>query len=115
MQPFYVSSAGVRHYWRDLGDGTKLIQSFQDCDDILDHNRAQAAQNDGWNGDKTFRRAFSIPAIVRLKWLVEEGWDCLSSDPGCQRKLFEKLDSSDYAHLRTAEWRLGVLRGTGAF
>lgn len=113
MRFLYASSAGVKHYWEDQGD-KKVIHSFQNTDDIIEHNKAQATHNAGWNGDKTMRRAASIPAIVRLRWLLEEGWDCLSPDPGCQRKLFEKLDSSDYAHLRTAEWRLGVLRGIGA-
>lgn len=110
----FTSSAGVRHIWVDEGD-TKRVVSTQDTTDILDHNRAQAGHNSGWSQSRVMRRAASIPAIVRLKWLVEEGWDCLSQDPGCQRKLFEKLDSSDFAHLRTAEFRLGVLRGSGAF
>lgn len=114
MRFLYASSAGVKHYWEDAGD-KKIVHSFQDTTPILEHNKAQALHNDGWSGERVMRRAASIPAIVRLKWLVEEGWDCLSQDPGCQRKLYQKLDSADYAHLRTAEWRLGVLRGSGAF
>lgn len=112
-RPLFTSMSGVRYFWKDEGDH-KVITALQDTDPILEHNKAAARHNAGWNADKSMRRVGSIPASVRLKWLLEEGWDCLSPDPGCKKKLFEKLDSSDWAHLRSADWRVGILRGEGA-
>lgn len=111
--PFYQGDGSVKWLSRDDGDSVSYL-AVEDVAPVLESNQAMANTNNGWSGDKTFRRAASIPASIRLKWLTEEGWDCLSTDPGCVKKLYQKLDSSDYAHLRTAEWRLGILKGQGA-
>lgn len=101
MRPLFNSSAGIAYLWGDEGDH-KVIKAVQDADPILDRNKAMATHNDGYSPSRELRRVASIPAIVRLKWLNEEGWDCFSGDPDCQRRLRLKLNSSDWAHLRTA-------------
>ena len=103
----------VAHWWRDNGDGTSTILSQQDVGPALEMNRAMARENDGWSASRELRRAAHIPAVVRLKWLLEEGWDWMdySVDPGVARKLAEKLNSADWAHLRTAPGRLAVSNG----
>ncbi len=107
FQHLLTSSAGVRHAWAEAPDGAVVFRQRQDVGPILERAKAIARHNDGWSPTRELRRAATIPAGVRLKWIVEEGWDCFSSDPDCQRKLCEKLDSLEYAHLRTGEFRLG--------
>jgi hypothetical protein len=98
----FTSSAGIRHTWVDEG-ATKRIVSTQDAEPMLDRNKAMATHNDGYTPDRTMRRVASIPAIARLKWLQEEGWDCYQThDPDVLRKLKQKLNSSEYLYLRTA-------------
>ena len=106
MKDLWTSSAGIAYKWDDSrqDEGFYQVVQSQDVTPILDHNKAQANHNSGWNGDKTMRRAATIPAIVRQKWLVEEGWDCFAQENW--DKLKAKLNDSDWAHLRTAEWRV---------
>jgi len=101
----FTSSSGVVHEWDDSrqSEGFYQVISSQDVAPLLDHNKAQANHNNGWNADKTLRRAATIPAIVRQKWINEEGWDCF--DPANADKLKQKLNCSDWSHLRTAHWR----------
>ena len=102
MRDLFTSSAGVRHFWRDEGDH-KVIASVQNATPVLDLNQAMATHNDGYSPDRSLRRVASIPAIVRLKWLNEEGWDCFQThDPDVARKLKAKLNSTEYLYLRTA-------------
>ncbi len=104
MRPLYRSSAGIRHYWRSAGGDDYEVVSLQDAEPILESNKAAATHNDGYAPSRELRRAASIPLIVILKWLNEEGWFAL--DPACADKLKEKLNSSDYRYLRTAPGRL---------
>lgn len=90
------------------GEGTRFASS-QNTDAILDRNKAEANQNDGYTQDRSLRRVARIPYIVGLKWLNEEGW--WFEDPEHAAKLASKLNSSEWAHLRTAEGRLGVSNG----
>ena len=104
MQPLFRSSAGIRHYWRPAGGDDYEVVSLQDAAAILEANKSAATHNDGYSPSRELRRAASIPLIVILKWLNEEGWFAL--DPACAGKLKEKLNSSDYRYLRTAPGRL---------
>lgn len=103
---------GIVKHWRPDGDGGVEVRISQDVAPLLDRNRAMANHNDGYTKSREMRRVASIPAIVRQKWLIEEGWDCMSThDPDVARKLMLKLNDPDYAYLRTAEGRLGVSNG----
>lgn len=101
------SIPGVKRFVRDDGNGGMEIATQQDVGEILEQNKAMANHNDGYSPDKFLRRAASIPVTIIAKWMTEEGWDPYSSDPDCQRKLAQKLDSNEYRYLRTAEFRLG--------
>ena len=72
-----------------------------------------ANHNDGYTPSRDMRRVASIPAAVRLKWMIEEGWDWMDyhQDEGVARKLAQKLNSSEWSHLRTADGNLGVSNG----
>lgn len=101
-RPLFTSSAGIRHEW-ERGDGVNLIHSSVDVEPMLDRNKAMATHNDGYSPSREMRRVASIPAIVRLKWLNEEGWDCFNThDPDVLKKLKQKLNSAEFLYLRTA-------------
>lgn len=98
---------GITRYWRDDGDGNATLATCQDVSDILEGNKAKAAHNDGYTKSRDMARIASIPLTIIYKWMTEEGWDPFSSDPDCQKKLAQKLDSNEYRYLRTSEIILG--------
>lgn len=104
----FRSSAGIDHWMIQDGDDTRFA-STQDTTAILDRNKASLTHNDGYSESRELRRVASVPYIIALKWLNEEGWWMF--DPACADKLAAKLNSSEYAHLRTAEGRVGVSNG----
>jgi hypothetical protein len=108
-EPFFVSSAGVRHYWKDEQDGSATIISCADVGAALERNKAMANHNDGYTPSRELRRVAFIPAIIAYKWLSEEGWNVY--DPEHSDRLARKLNDPDYAFLRTAPGRVGVSNG----
>jgi len=106
--PLFTSEQGVTWLWRDDPDGPGATAvAVQDVGGLLEQNKAMSTHNDGYTPSREMRRVASIPAVIQMKWMIEEGWDCMSNDPGCQKKLAEKLDSNEYMYLRTAPGRLG--------
>ena len=108
----FRSSAGVDHYMIQDGNETRFAAE-QDVAPILERNKAMATQNDGYSKSRELRRVASIPYGVMLKWLHEDGFWAMDADkdPDIAKKLAEKLNSSEYMYLRTAEGRLGVSDG----
>ncbi|HWA60863.1 MAG TPA: hypothetical protein VG939_05785 [Caulobacteraceae bacterium] len=104
LAPLFTSSAGVRHAWRDDGDGVRTLVSSQDVEAILDRNKAMATHNDGYAPSRELRRVASIPLVLILKWKNEEGWNAF--DPACAERLRRKLNDPEYQFLRTAPGRL---------
>jgi hypothetical protein len=103
--PIWRSAQGVEWHLKDTPEGL-VIQGVQDVYDLLETNKAMFTENDGWSkGEKFMRRAASIPAQLRLKWLLEEGWDAWRPDLYWDR-LKRKLNSNEFRHLRTADWTL---------
>jgi len=95
---------GVTTRLVSTAEGGITIVRSQDVAPILDRNKALAAWNDGYSPSRELRRAASIPLIVAEKWRNEEGIDVFNPDhwPAVKRKL----NSSDYAYLRTAPGKL---------
>lgn len=112
FQPFLILPGGIKYYTRDTEDGVDYL-AVQDISAHLDHTADARSSGRGWTADKSIAPIASIPAIVQQKCMTEEGWDPLSPDPGCRKKLWQRLNG-EWAHLRTSEWKLGVLRGIGA-
>lgn len=108
----FTSSAGIRHYMVEEG-GQTYFQAEGDVTPILEDNKRLLNANDGYSDSRELRRAARIPYAIGLKWLNEEGWWFMnaSHDPDVARKLAAKLNSSEYAHLRTAPGRIGVSDG----
>lgn len=106
--PLYTSAAGIRWLWRDDDDGPGAsLMAVQEVTPILERNQAMAGHNDGYTKSRDMARVASIPLTLIYRWLTEEGWDAFSQDPGCQKKLAEKLDSNEFRYLRTSELYMG--------
>ena len=106
--PLLTSVSGIRHTWVQEADDWR-IESEQDTAPIIDQAKAMNTENDGYSPSRDLRRVATIPFAVALKWKNEEGWDCF--DPDNADKLMRKLNSNEYAYLRTAPGRLGVSNG----
>lgn len=108
LVPLFTSSAGIEHRMVRTDEETQFVATGE-TDPVIERNKAMATHNDGYTQDRTLRRVASIPLIIWLKWLNEEGWDAFK--PENAKKLMDKLNSSDWAHLRTAPGRLGYSNG----
>lgn len=84
----------------DVDDGRIIVRSSADVEANLEQNKALANAGDGYSPSRELRRAASIPNIIIEKWLTEEGIDVFNPDhwPAVKRKL----NSNEYAYLRTA-------------
>lgn len=103
VMPF-VNDPGVRRTWVDNEDGTITVHEEQNCDAILDGNKAMYTENDGYSASRDVRRVARIPLTLVYKWLAEEGWNAL--DPKYGDKLKQKLNDPEWLYLRTAPGRL---------
>jgi hypothetical protein len=104
----FKSSMGLDHYMIEDEDGTRF-ETIGHTDPVIEANKAMATQNDGYSPSRELRRVASIPFILINKWLQEEGWNAL--DPEHSDRLMRKLNSSEYAYLRTADGQLGMSNG----
>ena len=104
----FRSSAGIDHWMIQDGIDTRFAAT-QDVAPILERNKQAKNHNDGYTPSREMRRVASIPYGVGLKWYNEEGW--WFEDPDNADRLMAKLNSSDWAHLRTADGRLGMSNG----
>ena len=107
FKPLLRSSAGINWSVRDEEGLGATYRAQADVTPILEDNQARAGTNNGYTPDRTMRHAATIPLVIIQKWRDEEGWDPMSSDPDCQRKLAQKLDDPAWRYLRTAEFRIG--------
>lgn len=92
------------HDYDPLTDRT-TIEYVQDAAPILERNKALHNHDDrGWSPSRDMRRAASIPDIIVLKWLKEDGINVFDRDhwPAVKRKL----NDPEYRYLRTAPGRL---------
>jgi hypothetical protein len=82
-----------------------LVMGQQDCTPILEHNKRLANNGeDGYSPSRELRRVASIPNILVEKWLKEEGINVF--DRNDWPRVAAKLDSSEFAFLRTAPGRV---------
>jgi hypothetical protein len=90
---------------RNPDQSTSDYVTHQDVEPILEANKREKFNAKGkvCEKDRIGFKVARIPITIQYKWLVEEGWDCLSSDPDCQKKLRQKLNDPEWCHLRVAE------------
>ena len=83
---------------------TTTITKKQNIEGHLAVNRALAIANGKRMKSDYANPVASIPAIVQVKWLNEEGWNSDHlHDPDVQKRLKAKLNSNEYMYLRTSE------------
>lgn len=100
----FINDAVTKRKYIDNEDGTATIIQQQNCDSVLERNKALYNHNDGYTPSRDMRRVASIPLELVYQWLAEEGWNAF--DPHCSDKLKQKLNDPQYLYLRTAPGRL---------
>jgi hypothetical protein len=111
-QFLFRSSAGIDHSMI-TEDGKTRFVAEADVAPVLEHNKAAANHNDGYSASRDLRRVASIPYVVMIKWLNEEGFWALDADkdPDVAKKLAAKLNDPDWRYLRTADGHVGISDG----
>lgn len=99
MRDVNVDWRGVQTEYTYSDDGDITISTSQDCQPILDRNKELA--NEPLDKRKDIWRVASIPPVVQMKWLVEEGIDVF--DPEHAPAVRKKLNSNEWRYLRTSE------------
>ena len=99
--PLHEPGAEVKSWFRWDGKSPRFeIKHEQDVGDLLAWNRKLAAEGNGYSPRRTLRRAASIPAVIGMKWLREEGWAWWK--PENRKRLLARLNDPDWRWLRTA-------------
>ncbi len=91
------------------GEGGKLIvKRTQDTTAILEANKAELSGAPTWRpyAGMNMRKVASIPNIVAEQWM-REGVNVFSTQPDQRRKVAAKLNSNEWAHLRTYPGKVG--------
>lgn len=99
------NALGILTRWGTADDGRMGQALWQDCSDVLEHNKKR--QTDGTNGygkTREWRHIGEIPMIWWLKWKQEEGRDILR--PENHEWLRAKLNDPDFRFLRTVPGRV---------
>lgn len=89
----------------DVAEDKIHIAHEQDVTDILANNRRLAAAKDKHAKWNDWERVASIPSIVIIEWM-KEGINVMAPTQEDKRKIRMKLNSPDYAYLRTRGGRL---------
>ena len=108
LVPLFTSSAGIEHRMVRTDEETQFLATGA-TDPVIEQNKTWATQNDGYTQDRSMRRVATIPTIIWLKWLNEEGVDAYK--PENTKWLCDRLNDSDWAWLRTAPGRLEYSNG----
>jgi hypothetical protein len=93
------------HIQHDEMDDKLHIAHAQDVSPIIRSNRKSfnaSEKSDKW-GD--WNRVASIPAVVVMEWM-KEGINVMAPTYEDQKKIKKKLNSPEYAYLRTRKGRL---------
>lgn len=88
--------------------GKLVVRRTQDTTGYLEANKAEMNEAPSWRpyADVSMRKVASIPLIVVEAWL-KEGVNIFDPSPEMQKKVAAKLNSNEYAHLRTYPGRVG--------
>lgn len=94
------SCAGV-DWSMKVEDGEYKFMASSDITAALDYNKNCYNWNDGYTESRDLQRLATIPAVIGVKWLQEEGW--WYQNPEHKDRFLKKLNDPDWRYLRTAE------------
>lgn len=89
--------------------GKLVVKRSQDVSGYLDQNKARMNDAPSWRPYSSadgMREVADIPMIVVEAWL-KEGVNIFDPSPEMQKKIAAKLNSNEYAGLRTFPGRVG--------
>ena len=105
MRRLLSADGNVLCWFDDVpGEDGFVVQHVANEIPVLEHNKALQNHDDGYSPTREMRRAASIPDIIALKWLTEEGLNLW--DRNHWRGVRRKLNDPEYRWLRTAPGRL---------
>lgn len=83
------------HQYDETEDKT-VVSYEQDCELLIDRNKAMQAENTGPMGDMV--HVASVPMVIQMEWMTKYGVDINNKDhmPGVKRLL----NSADYRYLK---------------
>jgi hypothetical protein len=87
----------------DVHDDALTMQRTQDVEPILEANKRDYADGDGWTENRDMRHVASIPNVVVEQWL-KQGINVF--DDNDWQKVLRLLDMPQYRYLRTSPGRL---------
>ncbi len=89
-------------------NGQLTVNRIQDVEPILEANKAALREAPSWRpyADDNLRHVARIPNVVVEQWM-KEGINIFDPSPEMQRKIAAKLNSNEYADLRTYPGRVG--------
>ena len=99
-----MSNLRDRLVYDETEDKMHLVHE-QDVAPILDSNIRSANARDSHQSWGDLERVATIPAVVVVAWM-NEGINVLSPNEDDKRRIKDKLNSSEYAYLRTRGGRL---------
>ena len=100
MKRVISDKRGIKTTMEIKGDKTTISKS-QDVTGLLDFNKAKASELGKQIYSDAYNHVASIPAILQVKWLQEEGLNIYNPDHA--ERLKRKLNSNEYRYLRTSE------------
>lgn len=97
----------VEEHRYDPASKKMLVRTTQDVEPILEANKKLYNEDDrGWSKSKEWRRAASIPNVIVMKWMLEEGINIFKREHW--PRVARKLNDPEWRHLRTAPGRLST-------
>lgn len=93
------------HVKHDQMEDKLHIAHSQDVAPIIESNRRALNASEKHDKYGDWNRVASIPAVVVMEWL-KEGINVMAPSPDCKKAIKRKLNSPEYAYLRTRKGRL---------
>jgi len=82
------------------------ISHSQDIAPIIKDNIARSNEIDKHAAWGETERVASIPMVLVVEWMHKEGINVMAPSQDCLKKIKQKLNSPEYAYLRTRGGRL---------
>jgi hypothetical protein len=102
MKRLLNDRAGIRTWMHRHSDGTFTIETVQDCEPILERNKAMALERGKKIRDRTWVPVASIPITVQYEWAKKYGITNVF-DEEYEPLIRRLLNSNEWRYLRTSE------------